>query len=102
MDCAIGAVCAAYAANVLENALSGLGHDTRERAFQKVDAMLGEYSNFPFRGSGEGIGAMVRDELEKNRDKELQLEIVAAVLQGIYFRILGMLTSVFTRLDSIL
>ena len=44
--------------------------------------MLGEYSNFPFRGSGEGIGAMVRDEVESNRDKELQLEIVAAVLQG--------------------
>ena len=29
------------------------------------------------------MGAMVRDELENNRDKELQLEIVAAVLQGI-------------------
>ena len=79
----VSMVCAAYAANVLENALSGLGHDSRERAFQKVDAMLGEYSSFPFRGSGEGIGAMVRDELEKNRDKELQLEIVSAVLQGI-------------------
>ena len=44
--------------------------------------MLGEYSNFPFRAGGEGIGAMIRDEVEKNRDKELQLEIVAAVLQG--------------------
>jgi golgi phosphoprotein 3 len=76
-------VCAAYAANVLENALSGLGHDSRERAFQKVDAMLGEYSNFPFRPGGEGIAAMIRDEVESNRDKELQLELVAAVLQGI-------------------
>lgn len=104
----VSMVCAAYAANVLENALSGLGHDSRERAFQKVDAMLGEYSNFPFRGGGEGIGAMVRDELEKNRDKELQLEIVAAVLQGIpyisysYTCFECVLMAVFTRLDSIL
>jgi golgi phosphoprotein 3 len=79
----VSMVCAAYAANVLENALSGLAHDSRERAFQRVDAMLGEYSSFPFRAGGEGIGAMIRDEVEKNRDKELQLEIVAAVLQGI-------------------
>jgi golgi phosphoprotein 3 len=79
----VALVCAAYAANVLENALSGLGHDARERAFQKVDALLGEYSSFPFRASGEGVGAMIREEIESNRDKELQLEIVAAVLQGI-------------------
>jgi golgi phosphoprotein 3 len=79
----VAMVCAAYAANVLENALSGLGHDSRERAFQKVDVLLGEYSCFPFRFGGEGVGVMVRDELESNRDKELQLEIVAAVLQGI-------------------
>jgi golgi phosphoprotein 3 len=82
----VAMVCAAYAANVLENALSGLGHDSRERAFQKVDGLLGEYSNFPFRASGEGISSMVRDELEANRDKELQLEIVAAVLQGMMSR----------------
>jgi Golgi phosphoprotein 3 len=78
----VSMVCAAYAANVLENALSGLGHDSRERAFQRVDAMLGEYSSFPFRAGGEGIGNMIRDEVDNNRDKELQLEIVAAVLQG--------------------
>lgn len=80
----VALVCAAYAANVLENALGGLGHDTRERAFQRVDALLGEYSAFPFRAGGEGLGAMVRDEVEKNRDKELQMEIVAAVLQGTF------------------
>lgn len=103
----VALVCAAYAANVLENALSGLGHDSRERAFQKVDAMLGEYSNFPFRAGGEGIGAMIRDEVESNRDKELQLEIVAAVLQGMntpfsLHRLNVANSSVFTRLDSIL
>jgi golgi phosphoprotein 3 len=94
-------VCAAYAANVLENALTGLSHDVRERGFQKVDALLGEYSTFPWRGGGEGIGSMMRDEIEKYRDKELQLEVVAAVLQGIS-RLRSKLIIVFTRLDSIL
>lgn len=99
----VSMVCAAYAANVLENALTGLSHDARERAFQKVDAMLGEYSIFPFRGGGEGIGAMMRDEFEKYRDKELQLEVVAAVLQGTSLsHVKCFLTLVFTRLDSIL
>jgi len=97
----ISLVCAAYAANVLENALTGLSHDTRERAFQKVDAMLGEYSTFPWRAGGDGIGGMLRDELERYRDKELQLEVVAAVLQGIPLYSFQA-NIVFTRLDSIL
>jgi golgi phosphoprotein 3 len=80
----VALVCAAYAANVLENALAGLGHETREKAFQKVDALLGEYSSFPFRGGGEGVGGMLREELETSKDKELQLEVVAAVLQGMH------------------
>src|SRR5947209_423037 len=33
----IAMVCAAYAANVLENALSTLGHEARERAFAQTD-----------------------------------------------------------------
>ena len=47
-------VCAAYAANVLENALSTLGHEARERAFQQVDELLQEYSQWPF-GKKAGV-----------------------------------------------
>jgi len=90
-------VCAAYAANVLENALSTLGHEARERAFAQVDELLAEYSQWPFgkRASpGQGIGAnlsqVVTEEVNGAKDKELQLEVVAACL------------SVFTRLDSLL
>ncbi len=39
-------VCAAYAANVLENALSTLGHEARERAFAQTDELLAEYSQW--------------------------------------------------------
>jgi Golgi phosphoprotein 3 len=115
-------VCAAYAANVLENALSTLGHEARERAFAQTDELLADYSQWPFgkKATGNGIGANLPQvvaevnktkiilqpiswlhkgsrtnvyalqEMSRNKDKELQLEIVAACL------------SVFTRLDSLL
>ncbi|KAF2012053.1 vacuolar protein sorting-associated protein 74 [Aaosphaeria arxii CBS 175.79] len=92
-------VCAAYAANVLENALTTLGHEARERAFAQVDEMLAEYSQWPFarRTGGSGgiaanLGQVINDEINKNKTPktELQLEVVAACL------------SVFTRLDSLL
>ncbi|RPB29467.1 Golgi phospho protein 3 [Terfezia boudieri ATCC MYA-4762] len=94
----IAMVCAAYAANVLENALSNLGHETRERAFAHVDELLAEYSQWPFGrrqgGTSGGVGLnlsqVCAEEINRNKDRELQLEVVAACL------------SVFTRLDSLL
>ncbi|KAL1961220.1 hypothetical protein VTO42DRAFT_3166 [Malbranchea cinnamomea] len=93
----IALVCAAYAANVLENALVTMSHEARERAFAQVDELLSEYSQWPFdrrSGGSQGIGAnlaqVVAEEVDKAKDKELQLEVVAACL------------SVFTRLDSLL
>ncbi|KAJ5947200.1 Golgi phosphoprotein 3-domain-containing protein [Penicillium verhagenii] len=90
-------VCAAYAANVLENALVTMSHEARERAFAQVDELLAEYSQYPFArrpGGSQAIGAnlaqAINDEVNKSPDRELQLEIVAACL------------SVFTRLDSLL
>jgi Golgi phosphoprotein 3 len=56
----ISMVCAAYAANVLENALATLGHEARERAFAQVDELLAEYSQWPFgkkAGANGGVGA---------------------------------------------
>jgi len=92
----IAMVCASYAANVLENALGHLSHDAREQSFSRVDELLNSYSQWPFsiKSSGNQIGVnlgrLVQEEIEENRDKELQLEVVAGVLQ------------VFTRLESLL
>ncbi|KAJ9626401.1 Vacuolar protein sorting-associated protein 74 [Taxawa tesnikishii (nom. ined.)] len=89
----ISMVCAAYAANVLENALTTLGHEAREG----VDELLAEYSQWPFgrrtggqAAIGANLGQVIADEVNNAKDKELQLEVVAACL------------SVFTRLDSLL
>ena len=75
-------VCAAYAANVLENALTTLGHEARERAFAQVDEMLAEYSQWPFArrpggsgGVGANLGQVINDEVNNAKDKELQLEV---------------------------
>lgn len=75
-------VCAAYAANVLENALVVMGHESRERAFAHVDELLAEYSQWPFgkrqggtQGIGANLGSAVAEEIERNKDKELQLEV---------------------------
>lgn len=94
---AVAMVCAAFAANVLENALVHLSYDSRELAMQKCDELLAEFSQWPFAtprgGSGVGVGSggsdatsanlaeisrLARSELSANN--ELQMEIVAAVL----------------------
>lgn len=74
-------LCAAYAANVLENALTTLSHDARERSFAQVDEMLAEYSQWPFgkRQGASAIGAnlpsIIAEEVSAAKDKELQLEV---------------------------
>ena len=86
----IAMICAAYAANVLENALITMSHDARERAFSQVDELLAEYSQWPFarrpanaQGIGSNISAVIAEEIEKNKDKELQLEVRSIASRGI-------------------
>lgn len=112
----IAMVCAAYAANVLENALATLGHETRERAFAQVDELLAEYSQWPFgkRAGSQGIGAnlaqVVGEEVNQNKDRELQLEVrpspdpqhMSCWLIHCVLQIVAACLSVFTRLDSLL
>ena len=81
-------VCAAYAANVLENALASLGHEARERAFAQVDELLAEYSQWPFvkkagggsAGVGANLGQVIGEEVGGSKDKELQLEVDSPIL----------------------
>lgn len=44
--------CAAYAANVLENALQRLEYDAREAAFARCDDVLAEFCTWPFGAMG--------------------------------------------------
>jgi Golgi phosphoprotein 3 len=66
---------------VLENALSTLGHEARERAFANVDELLSEFSQWPFgrrnmtSGVGQNLGQVAAEEVGDHKDKELQLEV---------------------------
>ena len=78
----IAMVCAAYAADVLENALTTLGHESRERAFVQVDELLAEYSQWPFAkrpansaGVGANLSQAVSDEIGGASSKQLQMEV---------------------------
>lgn len=81
-------VCAAYAANVLENALATLGHEARERAFAQVDELLAEYSQWPFgkragvaQGIGANLGQVITEEVNGAGDnRELQMEVSRVLL----------------------
>jgi Golgi phosphoprotein 3 len=84
-------VCAAYAANVLENALVTMSHEARERAFAQVDELLAEYSQWPFArrpGGSQAIGAnlaqAINDEVTRVQDKELQLEVIPSSSRASY------------------
>lgn len=92
----ISLVAGAYAANVLENVLATLGYDQRDRAFARADELLSQFSVYPFEpatgslGLGINLATEVNEELERNPQFDLQLEVVAGVL------------SVFSKMDSIL
>lgn len=100
-------VCAAYAANVLENALADLAHEHRERAFGQVDELLAQYSQWPFGrassssssgGAGGAAGgasavaanlnSAIAEEVQAAPEKELQLEVCSPVLPSTCHRIL--------------
>lgn len=97
----IAMVCAAYAANVLENALSTLGHEARERAFAHVDELLAEYSQWPFGrrqggmngGVGQNLNQVCSEEVNKNKDRELQLEVRLSCFISFMFEITEALLS---------
>lgn len=92
----ISLVAGSYAGNVLENVLITLGYDQRDRAFGRADEFLAQFSQYPFQNTASSLGlglnlvSEINDELEANKDAELQLEVVAGVL------------SVFAKMDSIL
>ena len=76
-------VCAAYAANVLENVLTSLQPEARERSYAQVDYLLKCYSKWPPLKSAEGqtgiganLGQVVGEEISAaGTDRELQLQV---------------------------
>jgi Golgi phosphoprotein 3 len=75
-------VCAAYAANVLENVLTTMQPEARERSYAQVDYLLKCYSRWPVAKTADGntgIGAnlyqVITEEISSSKDKDLQLQV---------------------------
>ncbi|AET39550.1 Vps74p Ecym_4513 [Eremothecium cymbalariae DBVPG len=93
----IALICGAYGANVLENVLSSLDYEKRERGFSRAEEILTQFSQYPFAldkdvetGISVNLYNQVKEEIGKNPGTGLQLEVVAGVFE------------VFSRMDNFL
>ncbi|SCU79852.1 LADA_0B03576g1_1 [Lachancea dasiensis] len=90
-------ICGAYGANVLENVLSSLEYEKRDRAFGRADEILAQFSQYPFSldkptetGISVNLNNEAQEEIASNPNADLQLEVVAGVFE------------VFSRMDTLL
>lgn len=93
----IALICGSYRANVLENVLTSLDYEKRDRALSRADEILEQYAQYPFdldkateSGLSINLNKEVKEELSQNKDCPLQLEVVAGVFE------------VFSRMDMLL
>ncbi|KDQ18761.1 hypothetical protein BOTBODRAFT_103432 [Botryobasidium botryosum FD-172 SS1] len=100
-------VCAAHAANVLENPLSErLGYEQREDATARCEDIMAAFSQWPF-GSGDWatgrVGSNGRDQVVE-LVKEARKEIGEATEGGedLCFEIIATVLDVFLKMDSLI
>ncbi|QLQ78401.1 hypothetical protein HG537_0A06480 [Torulaspora globosa] len=93
----IALICGAYRANVLENVLTSLDYEKRDRAIARADELLEQYAQYPFAldkatesGLSINLNQEVKEEINENKNCALQLEVVAGVFE------------VFSRMDMLL
>lgn len=93
----IALICGAHRANVLENVLTSLDYEKRDRALSRADELLEQYAQYPFdldksteSGLSINLNKEVKEELSQNKDCPLQLEVIAGVFE------------VFSRMDMLL
>ena len=93
----IALICSAYGANVLENVLASLDFDKRDRAVGRSDEIMAQFAQFPFKldveseyGISINLNREVKDEMDGLPGHDLQLEVVAGVVE------------VFSRMDLLL
>ncbi|CCD23605.1 Vps74p NDAI_0B05720 [Naumovozyma dairenensis CBS 421] len=93
----IALICGAYGANVLENVLSSLDYEKSDNAIARADELIAQFSKFPFdlekttnTNVSVNLNRLVQQELDENPGYDLQLEVIAGVIE------------VFSRMDTLL
>lgn len=90
-------VVSTYGANVLDNVLSSIDYDKKDKAITRTEEIIEKFSQFPFDLTETGASGMsinlfkeAQEELASNPGYDLQLEVIAGVIE------------VFSRMDMIL
>ncbi|KAL7415194.1 protein-vacuolar targeting-related protein [Mrakia frigida] len=121
---AVALCCAAYAANVLENALVRLEYDAREAAFARCDDILAEFCTWPFgamgvtggrKRQGAASGMANQKEIMTEMVREVKKEMMGgspavegpgggegAQQEDLCFEVVATVLEVFSRMDSLL
>ncbi|CCF58153.1 hypothetical protein KAFR_0D05060 [Kazachstania africana CBS 2517] len=93
----VALVCCSYGANVLENVLSSLDYEKRDRAISRAEEILAQFAQYPFDlskntelGISVNLNKEVENEVNENPQFTLQLEVIAGVIE------------VFSRMDMLL
>ncbi|GMM54163.1 Vps74 protein [Maudiozyma humilis] len=93
----ISLICSAYGANVLDNVVESLDFEKREHAIGRADEILAEFAQYPFKldaqseyGISINLNKEVKDEIDGSPGHDLELEVVAGVIE------------VFSRMDLLL
>lgn len=120
---AVSMVCAAFAANVLENALVHLSYDAREAAFAKCDELMAEFSQWPFGtvrsttaiklGTGSGAGAaenanlaeinrLARAEIVGNGEGNGEGQTGSQSMRELHLEVVAATVEIWRKMDSLL
>ena len=90
-------ICGSYGANVLENVLTTLEYEKRDKAISRAEEIMAQFSQYPFDleketelGVSVNLNKEVKEEIENNPGHDLQLEVIAGVFE------------VFSRMDMLL
>lgn len=119
---AVTLCCAAYAANVLENALQRLSYDSREAAFARCDDILAEFCQWPIgQGTSQTAGPVaIGGGVSRKREggsggagresvQELVREVRKEIASGgsedgedLCFEVVATVLSVYAQMDSLI
>lgn len=114
-------VCAAYAANVLDNGFSRMDYEEREAALQRSEDILSEFASWPFGTGSSATGSRKRDGSRigagsnGSMDREPLIGLVDSVRsemqtsglgtsenEDLCFELVAAVLDVLSRLDSLL
>ncbi|CCK68855.1 Vps74p KNAG_0B04200 [Huiozyma naganishii CBS 8797] len=93
----VALVCSTYGASVLENVLSSLDYEQRDRAVSRAEELLEKFGQYPFDLEKQGDSG-----ISCNLNKEAQREVDESPNSALYLEVVAGVIEVFSRMDMLL